>query len=80
MKDSEVEWLGEVPEHWEVLKLKFLQQFPVIEKVLYNQSPRKTASVQNHAAETVPLTQTGLPAVAEDLVYPCAAGACPAVF
>jgi len=24
MKDSGVEWLGEVPEHWEVMKLKFI--------------------------------------------------------
>ena len=24
MKDSGVEWLGEIPEHWEVLKLKYL--------------------------------------------------------
>jgi len=24
MKDSEIEWLGEIPEHWEVKKLKYL--------------------------------------------------------
>ena len=27
MKDSGVDWLGEVPEHWEVRKLKFLCEF-----------------------------------------------------
>ncbi|MEZ5476188.1 MAG: hypothetical protein R3E95_01410 [Thiolinea sp.] len=58
----------------------YLQQFPVIEKVLYNQSPRKTAAVQNHATETVPLTPTGLLAVPEDLVDPGAAGAYSGVF
>lgn len=26
MKDSGVEWLGEVPEHWEVIRLKYLTQ------------------------------------------------------
>lgn len=26
-KDSEVEWLGEVPEHWEVRKLKYILEF-----------------------------------------------------
>lgn len=24
MKDSEIEWLGEIPEHWEMVKLKYL--------------------------------------------------------
>ena len=26
-KDSGIEWLGEIPEHWEVRKLKYLAQF-----------------------------------------------------
>tara|TARA_R110000868_G_scaffold258137_14_gene515464 strand:- start:7615 stop:9018 length:1404 start_codon:yes stop_codon:yes gene_type:complete len=29
MKDSGVEWLGEVPEHWEVLKIKHIVSTPV---------------------------------------------------
>ena len=24
MKDSGIEWIGEIPEHWEVCRLKFL--------------------------------------------------------
>ncbi|KAF6512684.1 Type I restriction-modification system specificity subunit S [Geobacillus stearothermophilus] len=24
MKDSGIEWLGEVPEHWEIKKIKYL--------------------------------------------------------
>ena len=31
MKDSEVEWLGEVPEHWKVLSLKHLVSIPIID-------------------------------------------------
>lgn len=27
MKDSGVEWIGEIPEHWEVIRLKFLLQY-----------------------------------------------------
>jgi len=27
MKDSGVEWLGEVPEHWDLLKLRFISSF-----------------------------------------------------
>ena len=27
MKDSGVEWIGEIPEHWEVVKLKFVSDF-----------------------------------------------------
>lgn len=26
-KDSGIEWLGEIPEHWEVVKIKFLSNF-----------------------------------------------------
>ena len=28
-KDSGVEWLGEVPEHWVILKLKYLCNEPI---------------------------------------------------
>lgn len=31
MKDSGVEWLGEVPEHWEVISLKHLVSAPIID-------------------------------------------------
>ncbi len=26
-KDSGIEWLGEIPQHWEVVKIKFLAIF-----------------------------------------------------
>ena len=29
MKDSGVEWLGEVPEHWEVMKIKHMLEIPI---------------------------------------------------
>ncbi|ALF60114.1 restriction endonuclease subunit S [Psychrobacter urativorans] len=44
MKDSGVEWLGEVPEHWEVKKLKYL----IIEPLQYG---------ANEAAEEIDPTQ-----------------------
>jgi type I restriction enzyme S subunit len=31
MKDSGVEWLGEVPEHWEIVALKYLVSQPIID-------------------------------------------------
>lgn len=34
MKDCEVEWLGELPEHWEIKKMKF------VNKVIMGQSPK----------------------------------------
>lgn len=37
MKDSGVEWLGEIPEHWEVVKLKYL-----IERVETGKTPSTT--------------------------------------
>ena len=30
MKDSGIEWLGEVPEHWQVNRLKFVAQFKLV--------------------------------------------------
>ena len=38
MKDSGIEWIGEIPEGWEVTKLKYLSTFP-IEKNAHTDSP-----------------------------------------
>lgn len=38
MKDSGIEWIGEIPEGWEVTKLKYLATFP-IEKNAHTDSP-----------------------------------------
>ena len=38
MKDSGIEWIGEIPEGWEVTKLKYLSTFP-IEKNARTDSP-----------------------------------------
>lgn len=38
MKDSGIEWIGEIPEGWEVTKLKYLSTFP-IEKNTHIDSP-----------------------------------------
>ena len=38
MKDSGIEWIGEIPEEWEVTKLKYLSTFP-IEKNARTDSP-----------------------------------------
>lgn len=40
MKDSGIEWLGEIPEHWEVKKLKY-----IIEKIGSGVTPKGGASV-----------------------------------
>ena len=38
MKDSGIEWIGEIPEGWEITKLKYLSTFP-IEKNAHTDSP-----------------------------------------
>lgn len=38
MKDSGIEWIGDIPEGWEVTKLKYLSTFP-IEKNAHTDSP-----------------------------------------
>lgn len=38
MKDSGVEWIGQIPEHWEVIRSKFLftQRKKILKKMMYN--------------------------------------------
>ena len=51
MKDSGIEWLGEIPEHWEVKRLKFL-----VNKVGSGVTPRGGASV--YQKDGIPLLRS----------------------
>jgi type I restriction enzyme, S subunit len=51
MKDSGIEWLGEIPEHWEVKRLKFL-----VNKVGSGVTPRGGASVYQN--DGIPLLRS----------------------
>ena len=42
MKDSGVEWIGEIPEHWEVKRLKFV--FDVIKNGVWGSEPSESNS------------------------------------
>lgn len=53
MRDSEVEWLGEVPEHWEVLPVKFLAR---IVRGKFSHRPRNDPAFYNGE---YPFIQTG---------------------
>ncbi len=44
MRDSGVEWLGEVPEHWEVKRLKFGCEFITLKKIIEN---KKVIALEN---------------------------------
>jgi restriction endonuclease S subunit len=46
-KDSEVEWIGEIPEHWEVLKLKY-----IVEKFVGGGTP--STSIENYWDGDIP--------------------------
>ena len=39
MKDSGIEWLGEIPEHWEIVKLRFLADITTGDKDTENKEP-----------------------------------------
>lgn len=43
-KDSDVEWLGEVPEHWEVKRLRFICKINPTKSELYNLASSTTVS------------------------------------
>ena len=38
MKDSGIEWLGEIPEHWEVKRLKYVAKINPTKKAKYKDS------------------------------------------
>lgn len=47
-KDSGVEWLGEVPEHWEVRRLKFLCDIQLATET--QRTPSRTAHIRSSCA------------------------------
>ncbi|MFC6861511.1 restriction endonuclease subunit S [Zunongwangia atlantica] len=46
LKDSGVEWIGEIPEHWEVKRLKFLTRL-ISEKVVSKESKLEYVGMEN---------------------------------
>jgi len=53
MKDSGVDWIGDIPEHWELLKLKYITS---ISRGLFNHRPRNDPQYYDGA---YPFIQTG---------------------
>ena len=41
MKDSGIEWLGEVPEHWEVRRLKYICRFAYGDSLTFRNADRR---------------------------------------
>ena len=53
MKDSGVDWIGEIPEHWDVVKLKYITK---ISRGLFNHRPRNDSRLYDGE---YPFIQTG---------------------
>ncbi|HEB9324168.1 TPA: restriction endonuclease subunit S [Campylobacter jejuni] len=56
-KDSGIEWLGEIPEHWEVIKLKYL--FYISKEENYENFPNVLSLIQNGIFERDITTNEG---------------------
>lgn len=56
MKDSGIEWIGEIPEHWEVKRLKYLTQL-LTERTRKNQNLNKVA-LENIQSKTTRYVET----------------------
>lgn len=47
MKDSGVDWIGNIPEHWEITKVKFLYNI-ILGKMLCNEPKDETYTLENY--------------------------------
>ena len=66
MRDSGVEWLGEVPAHWEVVRLKFLARLQTDKVTIGN---KKTIALENIESWTGQYTPTNSNYTGEDVEF-----------
>jgi len=53
MKDSKVAWLGEIPEHWELIKLKYVLKLQNTKTLITNQAVIALENIEGHTGKYI---------------------------